>query len=183
MLADAATVSQMPPASKSNQQTIAYWAYNQGVARGTAVGSTEEEAPASAEAVLRLIRDRGGRVTTSRRLLVQALFGSSGHASAEELAEIVQAQAPDVHLSTIYRNLEELERLGIVTHAHLGHGPATYHLTARTHGHLVCEVCQATIEVPDEMFASLSRTARSRFGFAIDPYHFAVLGRCEACAV
>jgi Fur family ferric uptake transcriptional regulator len=173
----------MRPASNSNQQTTAYWAYDQGVARATAESSVHEEAPASAEGVLRLIRGQGGRVTTSRRLLVQALFESAGHASAEELAEVVQAQAPDVHLSTIYRNLEELERLGIVTHAHLGHGPATYHLTARTHGHLVCEVCQATIEVPDEMFSSLSRTARARFGFAIDPYHFAVLGRCRACAL
>jgi Fe2+ or Zn2+ uptake regulation protein len=142
----------------------------------------DQDVPATAEAVLTLIRARGGRVTTSRRLLVQALFASSGHASAEELAEIVQAQAPDVHLSTIYRNLEELERLGIVTHAHLGHGPATYHLAARTHGHLVCERCQATIEVPDELFESLSRRARTRFGFVVDPYHFAVLGRCRACA-
>ena len=142
----------------------------------------EREAPATADAVLALIRARGGRVTTSRRLLVHALFESSGHAGAEELAEVVQRQAPDVHLSTIYRNLEELERLGIVTHAHLGHGPATYHLSARTHGHLVCERCQATIEVPDEMFDSLSRRARTRFGFVVDPYHFAVLGRCEACS-
>lgn len=120
-------------------------------------------------------------MTTSRRLLVQALFESAGHAIAEELAEVVQAKAPDVHLSTIYRNLEELERLGIVTHAHLGHGAATYHLTARTHGHLVCERCQATIEVPDELFDALSRRARTRFGFVVDPYHFAVLGRCRTC--
>lgn len=144
--------------------------------------AADEEAPATADAVLSLIRARGGRVTTSRRLLVQALFESAGHASAEELADVVQGKAPDVHLSTIYRNLEELERLGIVTHAHLGHGPATYHLTARTHGHLVCERCQATIEVPDELFDSLSRRARTRFGFVVDPYHFAVLGRCRVCA-
>jgi Fe2+ or Zn2+ uptake regulation protein len=35
----------------------------------------------------------------------------------------VQAEAPDVHLSTVHRNLEELERLGVVTHVHLGDGP------------------------------------------------------------
>jgi Fe2+ or Zn2+ uptake regulation protein len=36
-------------------------------------------------------------------------------------------------------------------------------------------------EAPDELFADLSRTARSRFGFDINPHHFAVLGHCQAC--
>ena len=35
-------------------------------------------------------------------------------------------KAPDVHLSTIYRNLEELEHLGLISHSHLGHGPSSY---------------------------------------------------------
>src|SRR5271168_3218916 len=93
------------------------------------------------EDVLERLRSGGSRITTSRRLLVRTLIERGEHASAEELAALVQSEAPDVHLSTIYRNLEELERLGVVTHAHLGHGPATYHLSATAHGHLVCEQC------------------------------------------
>ncbi len=62
--------------------------------------------------VLALVRENSGRVTNSRRLLLEAIFDDPGHHSAEDLAEIVQARAPDVHLSTIYRNLDELERLG-----------------------------------------------------------------------
>jgi Fur family ferric uptake transcriptional regulator len=86
-----------------------------------------------------------------------------------------------VHLSTIYRNLEELERLGIVVHAHLGHGPASYHLAAVAHGHLICERCAATVDVPPDLFIELARQAKNRFGFEIDPYHFAIPGRCDAC--
>ena len=134
------------------------------------------------EAVLDLLRARGGRVTTSRRVLVTALFGGEDHRTAEALARAVQEVAPDVHLSTIYRNLEELEALGVVVHAHLGHGPATYHLASEIHGHLVCEVCDATIEVPLAVFAALEAEARRRYGFVIDPRHFAVLGRCSSCA-
>jgi Fe2+ or Zn2+ uptake regulation protein len=136
---------------------------------------------ASVEDALTLVREHGGRVTNSRRLLLRALFDARGHRTAEELAEEVQAQAPDVHLSTIYRNLDELERLGVVTHAHLGHGPATYHLAAGAHGHFVCEECGTMIEAPDELFRGLSRVALDRFGFSINPHHFAVLGRCAAC--
>jgi Fe2+ or Zn2+ uptake regulation protein len=53
-------------------------------------------------------------VTTPRRLLVRCLFEASGHRTAEELAAEIQAHAPDVSISTVYRNLEELERLGVV---------------------------------------------------------------------
>lgn len=136
---------------------------------------------ASVEDVLALVRRHGGRVTSSRRLLLAALFEARGHRTAEELAAAVQAAAPEVHLSTIYRNLDELERLGVIIHAHLGHGPATYHLATGAHGHFVCEGCGAMVEAPDEMFRGLSRAARTRFDFDIDPHHFAVLGRCRDC--
>ncbi len=141
-----------------------------------------ERRPSSVEEALALVRARGGRLTTSRRLLLAALFEGGEHRTAEELAASVQVVAPDVHLSTIYRNLDELERLGVVVHAHLGHGPATYHLASETHGHLVCESCGATIEAPGELFAPLARAAKERYGFAIDARHFAVLGTCAACA-
>lgn len=138
--------------------------------------------PASVEEVLAQLRARGGRVTTARRQLVEALFETSAHRTAEDLAAQVQHRAPDVHISTIYRNLDELERLGVIVHAHLGHGPATYHLSSSAHSHLVCERCGATIEAPEELFRGLAGEAERSFGFTIDPRHFAVLGRCRDCA-
>jgi Fe2+ or Zn2+ uptake regulation protein len=131
--------------------------------------------------VLTLVRARGGRATTSRRILLEVLFEADGHLSAEELAEAVQARAPDVHISTIYRNVEDLQRLGVIVHTHLGHGPATYQLASLAHAHLICEECGATIEAPDDLFRGLARTAKERLGFSIDPYHFAILGRCANC--
>jgi Fe2+ or Zn2+ uptake regulation protein len=134
------------------------------------------------EGVLEMVRRQGGRVTSSRRLLLRALFDGKGHHSAEDLAAEVQKQAPDIHLSTIYRNLDELERLGVIVHAHLGHGPATYHLAASAHGHFVCEDCGRMIEAPDTLFGGLAKEAKSRFGFSIDPHHFAMLGHCADCS-
>jgi Fe2+ or Zn2+ uptake regulation protein len=133
------------------------------------------------EDVLALVRRHGGRATPARRLLLNALFGCREHRSAEELAAEVHAKAPDVHLSTIYRNLEELERLGVIDSTRLGNGPATYHLASAAHGHLVCEQCGSMIEVPDEIFADLVRVASTEYGFAINPHRFAVTGRCATC--
>lgn len=131
--------------------------------------------------VLELVRAGGGRATNARRILVQALFDHSGHLSAEELALVVQAESPEVNVSTVYRNLDELERLGVVTHTHQGHGAATYHLAARRHGHLVCEECGVTAEVPVSLFESMSEEALRLFGFSVNPGHSAVMGRCRMC--
>jgi Fur family ferric uptake transcriptional regulator len=133
------------------------------------------------EDVLALVRQNGGRATPARRLLLNALFGNREHRSAEELAAEVHAAAPDVHLSTIYRNLEELERLGVVDSTRMGGGPATYHLASAAHGHLVCEKCGSMTEVPDGMFTDLVRTAYSEYQFQINPHRFAVTGRCASC--
>ena len=134
------------------------------------------------EAAISLLRAAGGRVTTARRVLLETLFETTTHRTAEELADEVHERAPDVHLSTIYRNLDELERLGVVAHAHLGHGPATYHLASSSHSHAVCGRCGAAVELPEDLFASLSEEVKRRYGFTIDPRHFAVLGLCAACA-
>ena len=133
------------------------------------------------EDVLALVRESGGRVTNSRRLLLEAIFADPGHHSAADLAVLVQARAPDVHLSPIYRTLEELERLGVVVHSHLGHGPATYHLAASAHCHFVCEHCGNAFKAPDELFVSLADRAKKEFGFTIDTHHFSIFGRCRNC--
>jgi Fur family ferric uptake transcriptional regulator len=151
------------------------------VAETSRLGSDRAAVDETVERVLAVFREQGHRVTTPRRLLIRSLIEAGGHRTADELAVEVQCQAPDVHLSTIYRNLEELERLGVIEHAHLGHGAATYHLGGVAHGHLVCSGCGAIMEVPDELFRELRARVQAEFGFAIDPHHFAMVGTCATC--
>ena len=91
-----------------------------GEPEGPVPGAGTGEPVDPVEVVLAELRRRGGRVTTTRRLLLRALFERSGHRTAPELAEDlareVQAYGVDVHMSTIYRFLDELEELGVVSH-------------------------------------------------------------------
>lgn len=138
--------------------------------------------PATVDDVFDLVRARGGRATPSRRIILEILFETDSHLTAEELTTSVQRRAPDVHLSTIYRNLEELQKLGVIEHAHLGHGPATYLLASHAHAHFVCDQCGKRVEARDELFSDLARKAKGQLGFTIDPHHFAILGRCAECS-
>ena len=135
------------------------------------------------ERILTLLRAEGGRVTVARRAVLTAVLQAShAHVSAEELAAAVHAEDPSVHLSTVYRTLDALEQLGVVTHVHLGHGRAIYHLTDELHHHAVCEACGDVVQLPDSVFGDLHATLQRSWGFALDAHHFALVGRCAACA-
>jgi Fur family transcriptional regulator, ferric uptake regulator len=127
------------------------------------------------------LRARGFRLTPQRQLVLQAVV-SLGHATPDEIAEEVRRTAPGVNISTVYRTLELLEELGLVTHAHLGHGAPTYHAADDAdHLHLVCRVCGGIEEMPpDVLDEAVQRIARDH-GFVVDVGHFAIFGTCSAC--
>jgi Fur family ferric uptake transcriptional regulator len=104
------------------------------------------------------------------------------HATPEEIWADVQQTASGVNISTIYRALELLEQLGLVTHTHLGHGAPSYHLAAEDeHVHLVCAGCGRITQAPPDAVASLVTALDERFGFETNLGHLTVFGRCCEC--
>lgn len=132
--------------------------------------------------LLDALRARGLRVTAQRRLVLEALADADDHVSADDILERVQAKAPDVNMSTVYRTLEALEDVGIVYHTHLGHSMSQWHVAREeAHQHLVCERCGSVQRIGLEAFLPYQRAVEKRHGFRADPRHFAVFGRCRAC--
>jgi Fur family ferric uptake transcriptional regulator len=105
-----------------------------------------------------------------------------GHATPDEIAERVRETASGVNISTVYRTLELLEELGLVTHTHLGHGAPTYHPAEDAdHLHLVCRHCGRVEEVPPAVLDQAAQRIASEHGFTVDATHFAIFGTCAAC--
>jgi Fur family ferric uptake transcriptional regulator len=138
--------------------------------------------PPSADAILSLLRASGDRITTSRRAVVEALLAGDHHVTADEVAARVADRHPDVHRATVYRTLDRLQELGVVTHVHLGHGPSTFHVNDRPHHHAVCSSCGSVVEVPLAALDDLAARLREEHGFELSPQHFALSGRCRACS-
>jgi Fur family transcriptional regulator, ferric uptake regulator len=127
------------------------------------------------------LRARGYRVTPQRQLVLEAVTKLE-HASPEEIWADVQQTASGVNISTIYRTLELLEQLGLVTHTHLGHGAPRYHLAAEAdHVHLVCSACGRITQVPPAAVESLVSALDDSHGFQTDLGHLTVFGRCVSC--
>ena len=134
--------------------------------------------------VLRQVRSSGGRSTSARRAILRTLFEHHDtHPTVEFITTSVQRTQPDVAESTVYRFLDELQRLDIVEHVRLGHGPGVYHLTAHTHHHhLVCRVCGAVTEIPQRLLDPLGRKVLAEYDFVVESRHLTLDGHCSTCA-
>jgi Fur family transcriptional regulator, ferric uptake regulator len=128
------------------------------------------------------LRSRGLRLTAQRQLVLEAVY-ALGHATPDQVHAAVSRTAAGVNITTVYRTLELLEELGLVTHAHLSHGSPTYHAAGEDqHVHLVCRDCGAVDEVAPAVLDGLVGTLESSRGFRVDIGHVALFGLCAGCA-
>lgn len=128
--------------------------------------------------VIDTLRKRGMRLSTARRLVLEALFAAEGPVSAPQLA----AQLA-IDTTSVYRNLELLEQAGVVRHVHLAHGAGLYALAdGAEREYLYCERCGSVTAVDVTTLDPVRQLIREQFGFDAQFTHFAIVGSCAPCA-
>jgi Fur family transcriptional regulator, ferric uptake regulator len=142
--------------------------------------TSKADGPVPATALRRTLHERGLRMTPQRQLVLDAVR-ELGHATPEQVCAQVQRAAPAVNITTVYRTLDLLERLGLVRHTHLGHGAPNYSAHEHEHVHLVCHDCGMVTEVPTGLMAGLAGRLAGEVGFELDVAHVALSGLCRTC--
>lgn len=130
------------------------------------------------------LRAKGLRWTPQRRILVEVLSQTDGHVTGAEVVERCRALDPTTIPSTVYRTLDVLEELGVLSHSHGADGREEFHvLPLDEHGHLYCRQCEGTWEltVDDPSVHAALSAFEERRGFVIDVSHMTLIGRCAAC--
>ena len=130
------------------------------------------------------LRAKGLRWTPQRRILVEVLARTDGHVTGAELVDRCREVDPGTIPSTVYRTLDVLEELGVISHSHGADGREEFHvLPAIEHGHLYCRSCGSSSELAASDPAVVAATTafdRER-GFEIDLSHLTLIGRCATC--
>jgi len=140
------------------------------------------ERASDCERIIGTLREHGFRITPQRRRVVEIVCAADGHISAGEIYDDIHARNPQVNISTVYRTLEWLENLGLVTRSDLGEGREVYEIATRgKHHHLVCDRCGAIIEVDDSVLDCLRETLLEKYGFQAEITHLAIHGVCKSC--
>ncbi|HUG31109.1 MAG TPA: Fur family transcriptional regulator [Candidatus Limnocylindria bacterium] len=132
--------------------------------------------------VRRKLRANGLRWTPQRGALVEVLAGIDGHVTGAELVERSRAIDPTTTPSTVYRTLDVLEGLGLVSHSHGLEGRQEFHVNpGADHGHLVCSGCGGNWELTADEVGALVGGLRADRDFAVAVEHLSIEGCCGAC--
>jgi len=135
-------------------------------------------------AAVAFVRRCGLRMSSARRLVLEALLAADGPMSAEQIAAGIGGRVPASDIASVYRNLQAFEDIGVVRHVHLGHGPGLHALAiGGEREYLTCERCADYHAVDPQELQDVRELVERRFGYRARFTHFPIVGLCPSCVV
>lgn len=132
--------------------------------------------------LVKSLRATGHRLTPQRESVLAVMAESKAHLTAEKILARVRRRYPYLNKSAVYRSLDLLAQLGLITQTDLGQGRVQYELHRHPHHHhLVCHECGQISEIEHAVLAPLEKKIQAEYGFRPDLDHFAIFGTCRHC--
>ncbi len=135
------------------------------------------------EQMVQTLKEYGHRPTPQRLMIMSAVRHSDDHITAAEALERVKESYSYMDLSTVYRTLDMLKRMRLVSETDMGSGTYAYEwLGQDRHHHLICNGCDRIALLDDEFLRELGENVSRTYGFEADMDHTVFFGRCRECA-
>ena len=138
------------------------------------------------------LRGHGYKCTPGRELILEILESTDEHLSPEEIYSKVSSEYPEIGLTTVYRTLDMLINLGIVSKLDFGEGKSRYelsenHSNKKHHHHLVCNRCGKIIDYSEfmkeeiEFLNKIEKKLSKKYNFKINNHFIKFDGLCVEC--
>jgi Fur family ferric uptake transcriptional regulator len=142
--------------------------------------------PSEIEKLKTNLKEKGYKLTPQRRAIVDIIIQNAGsHLTTEELYDLVKTDCPEIGLATVYRTVQLLEELGVVSKLDLNDGCYRYELVREDenhqHHHLICSQCGRVIEVQGDLLEILEHEIESKYDFQIKNHSVKFYGICSEC--
>ncbi len=136
----------------------------------------------SLENTHRALNVSGLRVTSQRALILEVIRHGQGHLDADEVYRQARKKQPRLSLSTVYRSLQTLKKLGLVEEVHFDEAHHHYEIKPSTeHHHLVCLGCGKVIEFRYPLTRYVKRNIPEAKDFEITGSEIRMTGYCPRC--
>ncbi len=132
--------------------------------------------------MVQTLKEFGHRPTPQRLMILSAVRHSGDHVTASEVLEQVKESYSYIDLSTVYRTLDMLKQMRLVSETDMGSGTYAYEwLDQDRHHHLICNGCDRIALLDDEFLGALGSEILDSYGFEADMDHIALFGLCREC--
>ena len=128
------------------------------------------------------MKSAGLRMTGQRALILDIISQRPGHLAADEVYSLARQRQPGISLSTVYRNLQALKKLGLIKELHFDDSHHHYEVKPSIeHHHLVCQGCGKVIEFESPLIRKLVRKVQRDHRFNVIKAELYLEGYCEQC--
>ncbi len=132
------------------------------------------------------LHEKGWRLTPQREVILDIFqnLSSGKHLSAEDLQEVLAGEGHNISLSTIYRTVKLMSRMGILRELELAEGhkhyeinqPAPYH-----HHHLICIRCNQMVEFKNDSVLKIGDKTAKKEGYHLLDCQMTIHAVCPTC--
>ena len=146
---------------------------------------TEEQQERWADHAQRILAEGRRHNGQARRALVELLDSQPCALSAVEIEDALRSGDRPVGRASIYRILDELERLRLVQRVEVGQSMARYEPIRGDHGHhhhLVCDRCGMVMPFTDPGLERAIAKLSERVPMRVAEHEIVLHGACEACS-
>ncbi len=141
----------------------------------------DQERQQRLEDLERICRERGLPITVQRRTILETVLRLENHPTADQVCEAVAERITGISRTTVYRTLETLVRLGLITKACHPGGVTRYDRRTEIHHHLICLRCDDVVDIDDDRFDALVIPDTSAYGFEVSDHRVQLRGTCKKC--
>nr|WP_330368590.1 Fur family transcriptional regulator [Alkaliphilus metalliredigens] len=132
------------------------------------------------------LKERGYKLTPQRRATLDIIMQTQGkHLNTEEIYDLVKEKCPEIGLATVYRTLQLLDDMNVISKLNLDDGCIRYELNTHEddhqHHHLICQSCGTIIEVDIDLLDHLEAEIEKCYNFVIKDHKVKFFGICSKC--
>jgi Fur family transcriptional regulator, ferric uptake regulator len=123
------------------------------------------------------------RVTAQRQAIVDSVFSTAEHFTAEQLLDWSRQRDKSVSRATVYRTLPLLTESGLVREMDFGKDYKFYdpnYADHPNHNHLICADCEKIVEFESDKISKIENEISQKLGFSVRSQRLQITGTCEA---
>mgnify|MGYP001183869098 FL=1 len=117
------------------------------------------------------------RYSRQRDTIRKIIYSTNSHPTADQVFIKAKKIIPNISLGTVYRNLKQLEKAGILQTIYDGN-IIRYDWKTEPHNHLKCKICDDLIDV-DMADLIIQPDFEKKYKFEVDDIEITIIGTCN----
>ena len=137
---------------------------------------------AAKQRFMQFLNQKNLRLTTQRQAIIDTVFSTEEHFTAEQLLEWSREKDRSVSRATVYRTLPLLTESGLVREMDFGKDYKFYdpnYADHPNHSHIICQDCEKIVEFESEKIEKIESEISHRLGFEVKTQRLQITGTCE----